>query len=322
MENFSLMMHLTLVSRLLLLCAVLVGGGAGVADPIVIAHRGASGYLPEHTLEAYSLAYGMGADYIEQDLVLTKDGHFVALHDIHLEGTTDVESVFPDRKREDGRWYAADFTLAEIKTLSVHERLGNRFPVGKAHFEVPTFEEAIELIQGLNTTLGRNVGIYPELKGVAFHRKAGFDPEAKVLDVLTRYGYTGADARVFIQCFEFDALERLRKLKTEVPLILLISNDKRQAGQRTKEGLATVSKVVDGVGPSKSIIEKNPAFVGWAHEAGLAVHPYTIRKDDVPEAYENTEDELAAFYNTYGVDGVFTDFPDSVRAFLDARPTR
>lgn len=316
------MMHLNIISRLLICCAVAVAGGLWAVEPIVIAHRGASGYLPEHTLEAYSLAYGMGADYIEQDLVLTKDGHFVALHDIHLEGTTDVESVYPNRKRDDGRWYAADFTLAEIKTLSVHERLGNRFPVGKAHFEVPTFEEAIELIQGLNKTLGRNVGIYPELKGVAFHRNAGFNPEAKVLEVLTRYGYTGSDARVFVQCFEFDALERLRELKTEVPLILLISNDKRQAEQRTKAGLAAAAKVVDGVGPSKSIIEKNPGFVVWAHEAGLAVHPYTIRKDDVPEGYANTEGELAAFYNTYGVDGVFTDFPDSARAYLDARPAR
>ena len=311
-----------LISRFLVLGAVVLAGGLCIAEPIVIAHRGASGYLPEHTLEAYSLAYGMGADYIEQDLVLTKDGHFVALHDIHLEGTTNVESVFPDRKREDGRWYAIDFSLSEIKTLSVHERLGNRFPVGQAHFEVPTFEEAIELIQGLNKTLGRNVGIYPELKGATFHRKAGFDMEAKVIEVLTRYGYTGSDARVYVQCFEFDALERLRELKTEVPLILLISNDNRQAAQRTEDGLAAAAKVVDGVGPSKSIIEKNPAFVAWAHEAGLAVHPYTIRKDDVPDKYKNTQGELDAFYNTYGVDGVFTDFPDNARVFLDARAVR
>ncbi len=311
------MLHLNTLSRLLIACAVIVTGGLWATEPIVIAHRGASGYLPEHTLEAYALAYGMGADYIEQDLVLTKDGRFVALHDIHLEGTTDVETAFPDRKREDGRWYAVDFTLAEIKTLSVHERLGNRFPAGKAQFEVPTFEEAIELIQGLNKTLGRNVGIYPELKGVAFHRKAGFDVEAKVLEVLTRYGYTGADARVFVQCFEFDALERLRALKTELPLILLISNDKRQAGQRTEEGLASVAKIADGVGPSKSIIEKNPAFVSWAHDAGLAVHPYTIRTDDVPKKYTDSDGELAAFYTQYGVDGVFTDFPDRARAFLD-----
>ncbi len=316
METIFTMLHLNTLSRLLIACAVIVTGGLWATEPIVIAHRGASGYLPEHTLEAYALAYGMGADYIEQDLVLTKDGRFVALHDIHLEGTTDVETAFPNRKREDGRWYAVDFTLAEIKTLSVHERLGNRFPAGKAQFEVPTFEEAIQLIQGLNKTLGRNVGIYPELKGVAFHRKAGFDVEAKVLEVLTRYGYTGADARVFVQCFEFDALERLRALKTELPLILLISNDKRQAGQRTEEGLASVANIADGVGPSKSIIEKNPALASWAHDAGLAVHPYTIRTDDVPKKYTDSDGELAAFYTQYGVDGVFTDFPDRARDFL------
>lgn len=318
MEKCLLMNYPNAFFRLVILCALACAGWANAADPIVIAHRGASGYLPEHTLEAYALAYGMGADYIEQDLVLTKDGHFVALHDIHLEGTTNVETAFPERKREDGRWYAVDFTLAEIKSLSVHERLGNRFPAGKAQFEVPTFEEAIELIQGLNKTLGRNVGIYPELKGVAFHRKAGFDVEAKVLEVLTRYGYTGADAQVYVQCFEFDALERLRALKTELPLILLISNDKRQAGQRTKEGLVAVAKIADGVGPSKSIIEKNPAFVRWAHDAGLAVHPYTIRTDDVPKKYTDSDGELAAFYTQYGVDGVFTDFPDRARAFLEA----
>lgn len=125
---------------------------------IVIAHRAASGYLPEHTLEAVALAYGMGADFIEQDLVLTKDGVPLVLHDIHLDTTTDVRKKFPDRARIDGRWYAIDFTLEEIKSLKVHERIDpkkdmavfpSRFPVGHAKFEIPTFVEEIELIQGI-----------------------------------------------------------------------------------------------------------------------------------------------------------------------------
>src|SRR5690606_29927835 len=123
-------------------------GAAG--DPVVIAHRGASGYLPEHTLAAYAMGYAMGADYIEPDLVLTKDKHFICLHDIHLEATTNVEEVFPDRRRDDGKWYAADFTLAEIKTLEAQERIKGRFPQGHSPLGVPTFEEMVELVQGLN----------------------------------------------------------------------------------------------------------------------------------------------------------------------------
>ena len=122
---------------------------------LVIAHRGASGYLPEHTLEAYDIAYGLGADYIETDLVRTKDGAFICLHDIHLDRTTNLAVAYPDRKRKDGRWYAADLSLAEIRSLDAHERLAGRFPKGDSQFGVPTFEEMIEIV-----THGV---IYPEL---------------------------------------------------------------------------------------------------------------------------------------------------------------
>jgi len=292
---------------------------AAVAAPIVIAHRGASGYLPEHTLPAYALAYGMGADYIEQDVVLTRDSHFIALHDLHLEATTDVEERFPGRHREDGKWYAADFTLAEIKTLSVHERTSNRFPMGKSRFEVPTLAEAIELIQGLNKTTGRDVGIYPELKGAAFHREAGFDAEAQLLELLGRYGYTGPDAKVFVQCFEEESLKKMRfELKTELPLVQLISGRASQAGLRTEAGLRAVAAYANGVGPSKNIIENNPAVVAWARAARLVVHPYTLRDDDRPVKYATAQEELRQFFGVYGVAGVFTDFPDTARAVVDA----
>jgi glycerophosphoryl diester phosphodiesterase len=308
----------TVVRLAMVLGMVVVGSGAWAEAPIVIAHRGASGYLPEHTLAAYAMAHAMGADYIEQDLVMTKDRRLVALHDIHLEGTTNVEDVYPNRAREDGRWYAADFTLAEIKQLAVHERTKKRFPVGKAHFGVPTFEEAIELIQGLNATTGREAGIYPELKNPTFHREAGLDIEPAALDVLTRYGYAGRDAKVYIQCFEKESLMKLRDtLGTDLPLVLLISNHKAQATERTEAGLKAAARYVDGVGPNKGIIEKNPDFVDWAHGAGLVVHPYTIRDDELPAKYTSAAGELRQFFAGFGVDGIFTDFPDTARAVVD-----
>lgn len=288
------------------------------ADPIVIAHRGASGYLPEHTLEAYAMAHAMGADYIEPDLVLTSDDVFICLHDIHLELTTNVEEVFPDRHRKDGSWYPIDFTLAEIKTLSNHERLGNRFPVGKSDFEVPTFREMIELVQGLNKTTGRDVGIYPEIKGPAFHAGEGHPVERALLDVLSEYGYEGADAKVFVQSFEIEPLRRIRnKLKSELPLIMLIAEG---SGQKllTPEGLDDLATFVNGIGPSKTIIEKDPDIVKRAHARNLKVHPYTFRADMYPKRrYDSFDDELDQFYSAYTVDGVFTDFPDIVRSFLD-----
>ena len=153
-----------------------------MAQKIVIAHRGASGYLPEHTLEAKAMAYAMGADYIEQDVVMTADDQLIVLHDITLDRTTNVDEVFPDRARDDGRYYAIDFTLAEIRRLSATEgfRLlpngekqqgyASRFPMGSSSFKVPTFQEEIQLIQGLNKSTGNDIGIYPEIKQPAFHR--------------------------------------------------------------------------------------------------------------------------------------------------------
>jgi glycerophosphoryl diester phosphodiesterase len=166
------------------------------AAPLVIAHRGASGYLPEHTLEAKTLAYAMKPDYIEQDVVMTKDDQLVVLHDHYLDRVTDVAERFPNRARADGRYYAIDFTLAEIKTLRVTEGFdidaqGNkvagfpdRFPLWKGDFTVPTLAEEIELIQGLNKTLGYNIGIYPEIKAPWFHRHEGKDISQAVLKVL------------------------------------------------------------------------------------------------------------------------------------------
>lgn len=283
----------------------------------VIAHRGASGYLPEHTLPAYALAHGMGADYIEPDLVLTRDGHFICLHDIYLQATTDVEEVFPGRARGDGRWYAADFTLDEIRQLQAEERLGSRFPKGRSRFAVPAFTEMIELVQGLNERTGRTVGIYPELKAPEWHRAQELPMEESLLQVLGRYGYLEQDSPVFVQSFEAKSLERLRALGSELPQVFLMAEAAQYRSFLSAEGIAAVAGFATGIGPAKTMLERQPELVGWAHDVGLTVHPYTFRADQVPGRYDSHEAELTRFLFELGVDGVFTDFPDRARAVVD-----
>lgn len=285
--------------------------GEGADKPIIIAHRGACGYLPEHTLEGYAMAYALGADYIEPDLVRTKDGRFICLHDIQLQDTTNAEELFPERKREDGKWYAADFTLEEIKQLSVHERLPFRFPEGAASFRVPTFEEMIELVQGLNKTTKRQVGIYPELKAPAWHRSEGLPVEEAFLEVTKRYGYEGKDALIFVQCFEQATLKRLRnELGSQLPQIMLVGGGASNASLVTPEGLEAIAGFAEGIGPDKTVIDENPEIVTEAHKHGLKVHPYTFRAEFPGKGYESVEAELARFFFEYGVDGAFTDFTD------------
>jgi len=290
-----------------ILIGVVTMAVSALADPqIIIAHRGASGYLPEHTLEAYAMAYALGADYVEPDVVLTKDKHFICLHDIHLDATTNVEETFPDRGREDGRFYAADFTLAEVKRLLADERLKKRFPQGQSSFEVPTFVEMIELVQGLNESTGRQVGIYPELKQPSWHAKEGLPVEAAFFDVLKTYGYTDKDSLIFIQCFEAGPLQTLRdQLGCKAPQIFLMG-----AGELSDKKLQEIAGYAEGIGPSKQLIENDPSVVERAHRQGLQVHPYTFRADQVPSKYPNVEAELKTFFENYGVDGVFTDFTD------------
>ncbi|MTI11978.1 glycerophosphodiester phosphodiesterase [Sansalvadorimonas verongulae] len=205
-----------------------------VQEKVVVAHRGASGYLPEHTLEGYAAAYFMGADYIEQDVVMTRDDHLVVMHDPYLDRVTDVMVKFPKRYHvmPDGskRWRAVDFTLAEIKTLQVVTSFTSptgtkpenalkaaktdwpqRFPMGKSDFEIPTLGEAIELVQGLNKATGRNVGIYPEIKNPSLFRMEGKDISIAVLKELKKYGYTSKSDKVFVQCFNPAETKRISK---------------------------------------------------------------------------------------------------------------
>ncbi len=331
----------TLLSGWILLLAVSVA-----ADPLVIAHRGASGYLPEHTLAAYAMAYAQGADYLEPDLVLSADGHPVALHDLELDAVSDVRAHFPDRAREDGKHYVVDFTLAELRQLRIHERIDPatgearypaRFPVDLGDFRVVTLVELIELTQGLNQATGRDVGIYPELKFDAFHAAEGHDFAAIVIEILERYGYTGPDARCIIQSFEPEPLIRLREeFGTELPLVQLLGENAWEMNHvdyepmYTPEGLAAIAEYADGIGPpitrilTGSDAEGRPqisTLVADAQALGLVVHPYTFRADVLPEGV-TFDALLELFFGTIGVEGVFTDHPDlavAVRERMAAR---
>jgi glycerophosphoryl diester phosphodiesterase len=299
-------------------------------SPIVIAHRGASGYLPEHTLEAKALAFGQGAHYLEQDVVLTKDRVPVVLHDIHVDAISDVATRFPGRQREDGRFYALDFTLAELRTLHLTERFNpktgeqvfkGRFPKNAGQFRIVTFEEELTFIASLNQSTGKTVGIYPEIKQPAWHREQGFDISPLVLEVLKKFGYTSKEALCYLQCFEHDEVKRLRhELGWQGRLIQLMSAGKSGLGgsnyerMRTPAGLTELAQIVDGIGPAiASVIDQQgqvTALVADAHGAGLAVHPYTLRSDDLPAFAPTPTALLDLLFGRAKVDGLFTDFPD------------
>lgn len=299
------------------LCFLLAWSLQAVASPVVIAHRGASGYVPEHTSAAYAMAHAMGADFLEPDLVMSKDGVLLCLHDRELDDVTNVAEVFPGRERVDGKFYAADFTVDEIKSLRVHERMDGRFPRGGGHFVVLTFAESLELLQGLNEVTGRDVGIYPEIKGVAWHAEQGLDMETELLRVLAAYGYEGPEANCFVQCFEHEPLRRMREeLGSTLPQVQLIADRRDFRSMTEDDGLDAIAEYADGIGPSKNLILRDPSLVERAHARGLVVHPYTLRADDVPGAFANHADEVRAFFVNHGVDGFFTDHPDQTLAAL------
>lgn len=286
--------------------------------PLVIAHRGASGYLPEHTTESAAFAHALGADYIEQDVVLSKDGVAVVLHDVTLSATTNVQDVFPDRA-VDGKYSVFRFDLAELRQLSVKERYtskhGGRFPAGSGEFRIGTFEEHLQLITGLNTSRKRQAGIYVEIKKPALHREHGLDSSKEVVRLLAKYGYDSAEDRAFIQCFEAAEILRLRtELKCRLPLIQL------RSGAVSAAELAEISRVADGVGVRISAVLQSKSneqptvtdLVATAHQHSLLVHVWTLRTDQLPAYAENTDALLDLLVKKGRVDGVFTDQPDAV----------
>ena len=295
---------------------------------IVIAHRGASAYLPEHTLASKAMAHAMNVDFIEQDLVLSKDNIPIVIHDIYLDDVTDVAIKFSNRKRTDGRYYVIDFTFDELKTLQATERFDsktgkqvyqNRFPIWKGNFKLHSLQEEIELIQSLNKSTHKNIGIYPEIKQPFFHKKEGKKLTEIVLKVLADYGYNTKKDNCILQCFDAEELERIRvELKSELFLVQLIEN------LEEKNKLEYFATYADGLGPwYKQILDKKvngkwqfTNLVAEAHKLGLKVHPYTFRADDLND-FLSFEDMMQTLLIDANVDGAFTDFPDLAVRFLE-----
>lgn len=302
--------------------------------PIVIAHRGASGYLPEHTRPAKVLAHIMGADFIEQDIVATRDDELVVLHDIHIDTVTDVASRYPGRERADGRFYARDFEMAEIRTLTAWERMKsdgtavypNRYPAQTGHYRIHTFREEMQLMNRLNSATGREAGIYPEIKSPAWHKQEGVDISPMVLDQIREFHGAANDELVYVQCFDDIEVRRL-KIELQCPwkLVQLIGEnswneaDTDYDALREPDGLARTAVIADGIGPHIEqlyVVEngnrESSMLVEQAHDLGLTVHPYTFRSDDMPPDFESFEELVRFCVVNLEVDGLFTDFIDQV----------
>ena len=330
-------------------------GEARAEDLLVIGHRGASGYRPEHTLASYELAARMGADYIEPDLVSTADGVLVARHENEISGTTDVEerAEFADRQTTrtiDGAevtgWFTEDFTLAELRTLRAEERLPELREENSLYdglYQVPTFEEVLELREELSRELDREIGVYAETKHPTYFDGIGLSLEEPLVAELRAAGLDRTKSPVFIQSFETANLRELDAAGVRVPLVQLlwkdgapydftVSGDPRTyADLATAEGLRWVDEYADGVGPEKSMVIPTDAdgtlgeptgLVDDAHAAGLLVHPYTFRNENAflppalqeagesPDDYGRALEEHRAFWEA-GIDGMFTDNPDT-----------
>lgn len=314
--------------------------------PVIIGHRGASGERPEHTRSAYLLAIQEGADFIEPDLCLTKDGHMVVRHENEIGGTTNIAAhpEFAARKtfktidgeRIEG-WFTEDFTLAELKTLRARERLPQIRP-GSAAFDgtdpILTFDEVVAIARAETQRTGRTIGVYPEMKHPSYFASVGLAFEGRMAAALKAANLDARDAPVFVQCFEVGPLKTIRPL-TKAPLIQLMSVDGGPADEAsvtyaqmaTAAGLKAISAYADGVGPEWKLVvpvadgtlAAPSAFVADAHAAGLKVHPWTVRAENIflPQALKRGADPAAhgdvdALYDALfkaGVDGLFSDFP-------------
>ncbi|PZQ47684.1 MAG: glycerophosphodiester phosphodiesterase [Phenylobacterium zucineum] len=325
------------------LATAAIAGGPAPAQPkrqpLVIAHRGASGERPEHTLMAYTLAVDEGCDFIEPDLVATRDGHLVVRHENEISGTTDVASrpEFAARKAEkviDGEkhagWFTEDFTLAELKTLKARERLPQLRP-GSAKFDglyaIPTFQEVVALAKSESRRVGRTIGVYPEMKHPAYFAGVGLPLEARLADALKAEGLNSATAPVFVQCFETEPLKAIGKL-TRARRVMLVARGPAPVDVGSAAGIKAIAAFAEGLGPEWPLVIPTDTgalgaptdLVKHAHAAGLAVHPWTVRAENVflpkalqkgasPADHGDATAVLKALYAA-GVDGVFSDFPE------------
>lgn len=282
---------------------------------LAIAHRGASGHRPEETLPAFELAIDLGSDYIEFDLVSTKDGVLIARHENEISKTTDVEKKFPEKKRTkviDGEnitgWFSEDFTIKEIKSLRAKERLAGRDHSYDGQFQVATLEDILTLVQKKTKELKRTIGIYPEVKHPSYFSTIGLPLEEKLLVTLKAFGYAKKEDALFIQSFEPSSLKKLRTL-APFKLIQLVGTNV----YLKKDNLREIRTYAEGIGPHKLTLLKDPSIVSLAHELGLLVHAYTFRNDPPFLDSKYQGDPLKEYYEYFnlGVDGVFSDFPET-----------
>jgi len=298
--------------------------------PIVIAHRGASGYLPEHTLAAYRLGIEQGADFIEPDLVMTRDGVLIARHDIYLSTTTDVADhpEFANRKRHfDGKndWFVFDFTYAEITALRAVQPFADRDPSHNGRYPLPTFDDIVELVTHMGQAHGRRIGLYPEMKRPAAFEAQGLQP----LNALSQALTTARDRNIplFFQCFDPEFLMRFAGSNPDPAILLIGAKTVSHAdGHRLvpEVDFRTYSQALAGIGISKALLTIGlPAgqIVRDAHAAGLKVHVWTLRDDRVAQGFASASDELTAML-AFGIDGVFSDFPDTAVKTVASFKTR
>jgi glycerophosphoryl diester phosphodiesterase len=305
----------------------------------VIAHRGLSRLHPEHTIHAVKEAMKYKIGYVEPDVVLSKDGIPLIMHDLELDTTTDVKIKFPDRKRSDGRFYAIDFTMEEIKTLRANHpvnpssgepKFASRQPLPNSPHQVPTLEEYIQTVQNFNKTSKHHVGIYLEIKAPKFHREHGQDITLTTHNLIKKYRALDDRTPFIIQCFDPETLKRLKsKIQTSFPLIQLIAENSWNESDadynqlRTQAGLREVARYAAGVGPWLYHLVQNgrkdvAPFTKWAHQAGLKVHTFTVRNDSLPP-FVNSEKELLEFLvKEVKADGVFTDNPHTTLKILNS----
>ena len=279
--------------------------------PLIISHRGASGYIPEHSIPAYKLAIDLKTDYIEPDLCLSKDSVFVALHDLLLDDTTNIASFteYSNRKKTqivDGKiltgFFVNDFTISELKELRLNQRLPQRSQLYNGLFEIPTLDEIMNLLE----TENNKIGIFPELKHPSYFESLGFCMENMLLEQLSNYNKD----LIMIQCFEENTLISLRN-KTDIPLILLVEDNDIW----NNDYLKNISKFVNGIGPKKDLLDYKK--MEMAHNNNLKVYPWTFRADDIDSKFNTFEEEQLYYIYCLGVDGLFTEFPDRTREIIN-----
>lgn len=316
--------------------------------PQVAAHRGASAYLPEHTLPAKAMAYAMGVDYIEQDVVMTKDGVLMVMHDIFVDTTTDIAKKFPGRARENGRYYASDFTSEELRSLRVTERFNpktgkpvfaGRFPDSNIAYQIPTLEEEFLQIQGLNKSTGRNVKVYVEVKEPDFFSAQGLDILKATIELMDKYGYNTMESGAILQIFDYEAVVRSRELGWKGELCMLVTangqgakDDKaRHKWLTTEEGMKDVARYATIYAPNFNLLAvPNADATGYTisplanmcRAYGMKLHSWTLRKDSLPKGFKTWEEVLDVSFKTLKVEGMFSDFPDLLVEYLKANGLR